>query len=82
VNKITTLTGAFVGSIGITTATTGTCPAAGVAPSWCTGGTFASGAGDGMFNNPYGMTIDTLNNLLYISDGSNHRISKFIYFFK
>ena len=77
VTKINARTGVVVGSIGRTTATSGTCPASGAAPGWCTGGTFASGTTDGTFGNPYGIAIDTTRDRMYVADSSNHRISKF-----
>jgi DNA-binding beta-propeller fold protein YncE len=76
IQKFTLSTGAFVGSIGRSTATTGTCPAVGVAPSWCTGGSFGVSAVDGGFNTPIGIAVDAANDLLYIVDSSNHAIRK------
>jgi DNA-binding beta-propeller fold protein YncE len=76
VQKINLTTGAFVGAIGRTTATTGTCPAAGAAPSWCTGGTFASGAADGMFSFPSGIFADYVNGFIYLADTSNRKVHK------
>jgi DNA-binding beta-propeller fold protein YncE len=40
--------GKFLGSIGYTTAASGTC-ALGIQNTWCTGGTFINGSNDGMF---------------------------------
>jgi DNA-binding beta-propeller fold protein YncE len=36
----------------------------------------SSGSGDGQFNHPYGVAIDTSNNV-YVADTDNHRIQKF-----
>lgn len=74
--KVNASTGAFVGAIGRTTATAGTCPAAGAAPGWCTGGTFATGTGDGMYAGPSGVAIDKTNGFLYVSDSTSNRVSK------
>jgi DNA-binding beta-propeller fold protein YncE len=74
--KVTATTGAFVGAIGETVSSTGTCPASGVASSWCTGGVFTAGTGNGMFSNPFSMAYDSTNNALYIADQYNGRIVK------
>jgi tripartite motif-containing protein 71 len=74
VQKLNLITGAFVGAIGNTIATAGTCPAAGATNAWCTGGTFATGAGDGMFNHP--ASLDIANGFLYVADYTNQRIQK------
>jgi tripartite motif-containing protein 71 len=71
------LRGAFLGSIGLTTASVGTCPSSGVASAWCTGGTFAGGVGDGMLSGPSSIKIDGTNGFFYVSDSGNHRINKF-----
>jgi sugar lactone lactonase YvrE len=47
-----------------------------VTPGWCTGGTSASGTGDGMLSSPQGLHLDSSGNL-YVSDSSNHRINKY-----
>jgi hypothetical protein len=74
--------GAFTGWIGkIATVPTGGdtgCTAAAVGaftPGWCLGGTAATGTGDGQFNLPKGLTIDSGN--LYAVDSSNHRVQRF-----
>jgi sugar lactone lactonase YvrE len=79
-----TLGGAFVGWIGrIGTSPTGGDPGCAgaavgsVTPGWCTGGTGASGAGDGMFNYPAQVVLDADRNLLLVSNYYNHRIEKF-----
>lgn len=69
VQKFTLSTGAYLGSIGRSSVTAGTC-VAGVQTSWCTGGTFESGFGDGAFYSPFGMAIDTVNNRLYVTNNS------------
>ena len=76
-NRIVKLspTGAFVGAIGRATSSTGTCPASNAAASWCTGGVFASGSGDGMYSSPIGVAVDGSGNL-YVVDHANHRIVK------
>jgi DNA-binding beta-propeller fold protein YncE len=74
--KVTASTGAFVGAIGSSTASTGSCPAGAAAPGWCTGGTFALGNGDGMYRLPRDITVDGANDALYFADGTNHRIIK------
>ncbi len=46
-------------------------------PGWCTGGKgWTSGSGDGMFNQPNGMTLDSSGNL-YAVDSANNRIVKY-----
>jgi hypothetical protein len=76
-------TGAFQGWIGkIATSPTGGaagCNGATVGtftPGWCTGGTSASGSGDGMLNGPYNVYLDA-SAKLYVADRNNHRISKY-----
>lgn len=76
-------TGAFVGWTGriLTSPTGGAAGCAGAAvgsatPGWCTGGTPQSGTGDGMLSEPYGVELDASGNL-YVTEGDNHRISKF-----
>jgi hypothetical protein len=65
----TDILGIFVGAIGRTTATTGTCTGVGAEPTWCTGGTFGAGGGDGMFGGPGGVFADPVNGYLYVLDG-------------
>jgi DNA-binding beta-propeller fold protein YncE len=77
ITKFSLSNGAFVGAIGGVTASTGTCPNSGATLGWCTGGAFASGAGDGMLNNPKGIEIDAVNGVLYVADKGNARVSKF-----
>jgi hypothetical protein len=76
VEKFTLSTGAFVGAIGVTSATSGTCPAAGVAGSWCTGGTFTNSANDGGFQTVFGIVAHSEAGYLYIVDRGNHRVLK------
>ena len=78
VEKFVLSTGAFVGAIGDLSASTGSCPASGAATGWCTGGTFTTGAGDGMFNAPSGLRVDSTNGFLYVADNANNRIEKFV----
>jgi hypothetical protein len=40
-NSYSEILGMFVGAVGRTTATTGTCSGVGAETTWCTGGTFA-----------------------------------------
>jgi sugar lactone lactonase YvrE len=75
--------GVFQGWIGsIATSPTGGdagCNGASVGtftPGWCTGGTAASGTGDGMLNNPLKLALDSSNNI-YVVDTGNHRINKY-----
>lgn len=74
--KVTASTGAFVGAIGRTNSTTGTCPAAGIAPGWCTGGNFTSNSTDGGFSTLRGLAYDSTNNALYVADTGNSRLVK------
>lgn len=78
IHKFNASTGAFVGKIGLIYVTGGTCTAgAGVASnSWCVGGLITSGSGDGMFNGPSGMFIDSANGLLYVAETGNNRVQK------
>lgn len=76
VQRITLSTGAHTGTIGRAASTVGTC-VAGAQSSWCTGGWFLSGTGDGMFNNISGIAFDSLSNILYVSEKGNFRIQKF-----
>ena len=73
--KINANTGVFVGAIGKTTASSGTC-SVGATTGWCTGGTFALAGTDGAFNRPKPMAIDVTNQLLYIGEWSGSRINK------
>jgi sugar lactone lactonase YvrE len=75
--------GVFQGWIGkIATSPTGgaaSCNGASVGtftPGWCTGGTSASGTGDGMLSNPLKIALDSSNNI-YVVDTGNHRINKY-----
>jgi hypothetical protein len=70
--KINSVTGAFVGAYGKLSASTGTCPSSGTPTFWCTGGTFASGTGDGMFSSPWSIAFSPNYSYFYVSDG--HRI--------
>ena len=76
--KVTASTGAFVGAIGKTTASTGTCPASGIASTWCTGGTFTSASQDGAYNDPYMVTVDPILHTIYVDDYNNDRIVKLV----
>jgi DNA-binding beta-propeller fold protein YncE len=81
IHKFNASTGAYVGWIGRVNSATGLGGGAGCSstttgnatPTWCTGGTAQSGAGDGMFNTLRGIWIDA-NNVLYVADSTNHRI--------
>ncbi|MEO5971381.1 MAG: hypothetical protein ABIQ95_15760, partial [Bdellovibrionia bacterium] len=42
-----------------------------------TGGTFAAGAGDGMFSGPTYAAVDLKSGFLYISDGGNNRVTQY-----
>jgi sugar lactone lactonase YvrE len=68
--------GAFVGSIGYASATSGTCTSGARQSGWCTGGTFVSKTTDGTFDYPSGIAVDN-SAVLYVSDLINHRIEKF-----
>ncbi|RYE68089.1 MAG: hypothetical protein EOO81_09775 [Oxalobacteraceae bacterium] len=48
----------------------------GVAFGWCTGGTFASGPGDGALAAPYGLTVNRAADRLYIVEQGNSRITR------
>ena len=76
IQKFVLSTGAFIGSIGNSTAS-GTC-VAGKQTSWCTGGSFSLGSSDGMFYYPSGLSIDISNDRLYVSDSENNRVQKFV----
>ena len=77
VSKFNLSTGAFVGAIGGLSASTGTCPATGVATAWCTGGTFVTGSSDGSFSYATGIALDTVRGVFFISEFNNHRVNKF-----
>lgn len=78
-------TGAYQGWIGRvsttippTTGQLATCTGQAInvrTPGWCTGGTFTSGNGDGMFNTPTDMAV--VGTKLYVVDSGNDRIQKF-----
>jgi hypothetical protein len=78
-------TGAYAGWIGRITATAppvggqlATCAGATAntgTPGWCLGGSYGTGTGDAMFNNPMEMVIVGTN--LYVADYDNHRIQRF-----
>lgn len=68
--------GTFIGAVGRTTATAGTCSGAGAESTWCTGGTFASGASDGMFANPDALVLDPSSVYVYLTDLANNRVVK------
>lgn len=84
INKYLVATGAAIGWIGKINSVTGLGGAAGCSsattgtftPGWCTGGTSASGTGDGMLNTPQGIEGD--GTYLYVADGTNHRISRYV----
>ena len=83
VNKYNASTGIFLGWIGaINTPPTGGAAgcngasAGTVTPGWCTGGDSTLGAGDGMFNNPAGISTDNRGHL-YVADMFNSRINKY-----
>lgn len=75
VQKFNLSTGAFIGSIGNSSAS-GTCTL-GSQSGWCTGGVFSSGASDGMFNSASDVDVSFTDNILIVSDSSNNRIQKF-----
>ncbi len=52
---------------------------AGNTGSWCTGGQYQSGSGDGMMNNPFRSTVMNISgtNYMFVTDNSNHRILKY-----
>lgn len=83
VDKFNVSTGAFIGWVGTisTSPTGGAAGCAGAAvgtytPGWCTGGTSASGTGDGMLDSPQGAAVDSAGNL-YVADFWNARINKY-----
>jgi sugar lactone lactonase YvrE len=85
IDKYDATTGAlsgWVGSVGTTTPTGGTlgCSTAAAntfTPGWCIGGTSAAGASDGMMNAPWGITLDSQNEIIYLADYGNNRIGKY-----
>ncbi|MEO5970654.1 MAG: hypothetical protein ABIQ95_12060 [Bdellovibrionia bacterium] len=78
ISKFASVTGAFVGAIGKTNSSTGTCPASGATSGWCTGGHFTFGTGDGEFQNPTDIALDIANDVFYVSDFLNYRVSKYV----
>lgn len=66
VHKFDLTTGSFVGKIGNSTAS-GTC-VAGAQSSWCTGGSFTFGYGDGMYSFGTKVEVDAENNNLYVAN--------------
>lgn len=76
VQKFTLSTGAFVGSIGNSTAT-GTC-VAGKQNGWCTGGTFSWASIDGGFYFETSVVVDPTNDFLYVGESANTRVQKFV----
>ena len=70
------IVGIFMGAIGLTSSSSGSCPSSGVTSNWCTGGTFTPGTDDGMFNFISAMSIDTDSRIMYVLDRGNHRLSK------
>jgi DNA-binding beta-propeller fold protein YncE len=75
-SKFTLSTGAFIGAIGSLSTSTGTCPGAGAAAGWCTGGTFMSGSGDGMYSQLNGIVADPIGGYIYAADTGNNRVVK------
>jgi DNA-binding beta-propeller fold protein YncE len=75
IDKFNAQTGGYVGSIGKTSGSTGTCPV-GTTTGWCTGGTFASGGQDGSINFPQYIAVDSSNQNIYLPDTTAHRITK------
>ncbi|MFL5812818.1 MAG: hypothetical protein ACJ763_04520 [Bdellovibrionia bacterium] len=59
------------GAAGCNGATVGT-----FTPGWCTGGTAASGTGDGMMSFPKHLDVDSSGNI-YVSDSNNFRVNKY-----
>lgn len=78
VSKFNLTTGAYIGSIGYLSASTGTCPSSGAAPGWCTGGTFISNNSDGGFGYAAGIDVDPATDSLYITDWAGNKINKFV----
>ena len=76
--KFVMTSGAFVGCIGKTVSSTGTCPSSGASPGWCTGGIFTTGSADGEFDFVNDIGLDVPNDAMYLVDSYNHRISKYI----
>jgi len=82
INKHLAATGAYAGWVGrvLSSPSGGAAECATAAinaqtPGWCTGGTSASGANDGMLNGP--ALIDGDGTYLYVSDTANNRISRY-----
>lgn len=76
IQKFVLSTGAFVGAIGVSTAS-GTCTA-GKQTSWCTNGVFSQSPLDGGFFRPLGLAVDTTNDYLIVVDSFNYRIQRFV----
>ncbi len=76
VQRFVLSTGAFAGAIG-KSSLSGTC-ASGAQSTWCTGGVFSAGDGDGAFNYPMGIALDVAGDRMYVVDQNNHRVQKFI----
>lgn len=75
VQKFKLSTGQFLGAIGNSTAA-GTC-SAGAQATWCTGGVFSSGTGDGMFSGASGIDLNIADNYFLITDQVKSSIQKF-----
>ena len=82
ISRYTASSGAFTGWIGKigTTPTGGDAGCAGAVvgsftPGWCTGGTAASGTGNGQLAAPGGLW--TNNTSLYVADTTNNRVSRY-----
>ena len=81
--KVAAANGAFVGWVGRIATTAGLGGASGcstsqintVTPGWCTGGTAATGVGEGMMNAP--QAVYGASGSIYLSDSSNNRIVKY-----
>ncbi len=76
IQKFNLSTGAFIGAIGKSTLS-GTC-SAGAQNSWCTGGNFSTGSGDGNFDSITSIALDAANDLFYVFSSNNHRIDKVV----
>ncbi len=83
ISRFNVSTGAFAGWVGkiATSPTGGDAGCAGAAvgtvtPGWCTGGTSASGNGDGMLSAPYHVFVDTADHI-YVAEYNNSRVSRF-----
>ena len=85
VQKFAISDGGVVGWIGRangTSPTDGACngtQANQATPGWCLGGNMTtSGVGDGSFNGPRGLWVNTTNGYLYVADVSNNRINRYV----